>query len=106
MIKNAKSEALNASKNAKQYIKHLKSEVSGKGRLVPKDVYEREASEIKRGGYKGSIKYGHLLNKAKIKGGNDVRASRHYLEEAGIKNKAAYAEQATHRKGEWMIHYK
>lgn len=99
-----------AKKMGNQYIKHLKSEVSGRGRLVPKDAYEREVSELKKGKYKGSIGWKHLHNKTDKNGGvehaDDVRSSRAHLDKLGIKHKEAYAEQATHRKGDWMIHYK
>lgn len=88
------------------YIKNLPDKVSGRGRLVPKDTYEREVSELKHGKYKGSIGWNHLRNKSKSSEGDDVRAARHHLDKLGIKHKEAYAEGASNRKGKWMIHYK
>lgn len=93
----------------KKYINHLPNTLKTKSRGIaaPKDYYENEVKELKSKNYKGSISFQHLKNKAKIKDDYaDVRGSRAYLEKAGIKNKEAYAEQATHKKGKWMIHYK
>ncbi len=91
---------------ARMYIEHLPSKVGKKGRgFTPKETYEREASELKRGGYKGSIGWKHLSNKSGEERG-DVRGAREHLKKLGIKHKEAYVESATHKKGDWMVHYK
>lgn len=102
------------SATADAYFNRKKKEVANKmgnkytQHLNPKRLeHSRDYDEVKKMKPSGSISWKHLRNKTPtVEHADDVRSARTRLMAAKIKHKKAFVESSTHKKGEWMVHYK
>lgn len=82
---------------AKKYLSHVSERAKTSS----------DYSELQKFKPKGSMSWRSLRAKTPhVEHADDVRSAKTRLAAAKIKHKDAYVESSTHKKGDWMVHYK